>query len=255
MMNIQKKKLIYMSMALLLVIMCLLLTGCGSKNDSQTAQLPALQDKDPEGANDRVNADQSDDVVSVDTPFGEVQTARQQKASGQLSDGVNYVLYQDGELMLYGSPISCRLSNEQKLKSQLDKIYKLSFGEGVTAVGEHACEGLDKVEQVDFSKDTTIVAEYAFSNCSALETVTWGGLESIGEYAFNGCTSLRILTLNENMRSISSHAFDGCTGLKTVELGDNIQQMGMNVFSGCSAMNTLRINADISDYAFPAVLD
>ena len=71
---------------------------------------------------------------------------------------------------------------------------------------------------MDFSRDTSSVAEYAFSNCTALETVTWAGLESIGEYAFNGCTSLRILTLTESVRNISGHAFDGCTGLKTVEM-------------------------------------
>lgn len=63
--NTQNKRSFYLMIVLLLTILCLLLTGCGSKDNSQTAKLPELVDNDPNGANDRVNDEQPEDVVSV----------------------------------------------------------------------------------------------------------------------------------------------------------------------------------------------
>ena len=168
------------------IMLCMLLSACQKSEQTAGPTMPPL-DAAPE--------DYVDTFDSASDNYAGVASSQRQKSSGTLSNRVAYILYEDGELMLTGNPVNTRLSDEPMLTSYIDKVTRITFGAGVSAVEGRACEGMKDLVSVTFGDDTKVVGAYAFSGCTSIGTIEWGDVEEIGEYAFAGCSSLSDLSL------------------------------------------------------------
>ncbi len=102
----------------------------------------------------------------------------------------------------------------------------------------------------------TSIGERAFSDCTSLESVTFGEnsrLTSIGERAFSGCTSLASITIPSSVTSIGDSAFYYCTSLKSITIPSSVTSIGDDAFFGCSSLKSITIPSSVTSigkYAF-----
>lgn len=154
--------------------------------------------------------------------------------NGHIDDKLAYVLYTDGKLELSGAPVNSILKENERIKKKASEIKEISFGPGVTGIGEYACKDLTGLQKVYLSDETAEIGKYAFSGCTELAEISFGGVQKIGEYAFDGCAKLTHLQL-DHIEAIERYAFNRCSELGNVEFGPNLSSIGVNAFSGCNS--------------------
>ena len=116
------------SLALLLLTLCLLLSGCSSQPTAAVPTLPPLVQGNPQGTVQNIASAPEAAQTNEEVPAAPaIQTSRQQTASGVLTDGVQFIFYQDGELVLTGAPLTAQLRSETMLLPHLDKITRITF--------------------------------------------------------------------------------------------------------------------------------
>ncbi len=105
---------------------------------------------------------------------------------------------------------------------QYNNFTSISFGSEIWIIGEYAfhdCKSLKKVTSEEGQPKLSIGLG-AFGNCTALEEIDLGNLNSLsGNAPFQNCTELRVITLGaEGMggNSIGGDAFYGCEKIDTI---------------------------------------
>ncbi|MDC7294745.1 leucine-rich repeat domain-containing protein [Butyrivibrio sp. DSM 10294] len=128
---------------------------------------------------------------------------------------------------------------------------------GVSAFGETAITKLD-LAALDLSAFS--MGQGAFENCKSLLTVTLPNtLVEVPVEAFSNCTVLNSVTFGDARGSLSTigrSAFEGCTKLVSLEFF-NVKNYGSSAFAGCSGLKAITIVYEgndlvISESAFPA---
>ena len=74
--------------------------------------------------------------------------------------------------------------------------------------------------------------KYCFSGCTALTTVSFPGIQTIGEGAFLNCSALTGELTIPNGANIAYRAFDGCSGITSIVLHSGMTS-GDNWHNGC----------------------
>ena len=82
-----------------------------------------------------------------------------------------------------------------------------------------AFSGCTALQSVDF-KNVTTVGKYAFSKSESLESINLNNVTTVEESAFSNCTALQSVDF-KNVETVKGYAFFGCTSLKTVTLPKN----------------------------------
>lgn len=100
------------------------------------------------------------------------------------------------------------------------KITVPAYHEGlpVTAIGEYAFykeEGNATLRKITLPSTVKEIGAYAFYECSALEEIDLGRVETIGDYAFI-LSGLKEIVLPESLTSIGKQALQQCDNLTTV---------------------------------------
>ena len=95
------------------------------------------------------------------------------------------------------------------------------------------------IKTVEMPSTVTSLPNSCFDGCSALTTVSFPGLKTIGNYAFQNCSALTGISIPEGA-TVGESAFQNCTGLKgelTIPKGtyDN------RTFDGCTNVTELVI--------------
>lgn len=109
-----------------------------------------------------------------------------------------------------------------------------------TITSMEAMGGNKNLQTVKMPSTVTSLPKYCFSGCTALTTVSFPGIQTIGNYAFQNCSALTGITIPEGA-TVGEKAFQNCTGL-TGELTIPKGTYNNLIFDGCTNVTDLVIH-------------
>ncbi len=121
-------------------------------------------------------------------------------------------------------------------------LVSVSFGSGVTNIGERAFVCAQEIESVDLTSSPNLasIGACAFSNCASLVSVDASALKSlavVGDGAFSGCAALLSASFDgcTSLACLGSDAFLDCVALADADFSGStsLSRIGDNAFSGC----------------------
>lgn len=135
------------------------------------------------------------------------------------------------------------------------KLEKVTFGKGVTTIGNGAfllCSKLDNVELPDTLKH---IGDKAFQECTSLESIIIpDSVEVIGEQAFAVCSNLGVVSFGEGVSEIGKYAFVRCNALKSVVIPDSVTSLGYCAFAQCNLLGSVIVGDGIDEVTEGAFL-
>jgi hypothetical protein len=120
----------------------------------------------------------------------------------------------------------------------------------VTTIDYAAFNNLGKIETVSAPELTALVdstnaastsSKGNFYRCTALRSIYFPKLETIGHHAFYGCTSLTEMAFRD-VRIVEAFAFKGCTALKSITL-PAVTAIDKNSFENDTALTYLTLGS------------
>lgn len=157
-------------------------------------------------------------------------------AKGSLGDGIAWELKKDGELVIRGTgeiPDRENANAEWELDQYRDRVKRISIGEGITGIGDHAFFRFAMAEEAVLPEGVIRIGKGAFRNCELLAAVRLPEtLEEIDEDAFSECYRLQNLRLPDSVTRIGKRAFDDCLKLEAVDLPPKMTEIESSTFIG-----------------------
>ena len=112
-----------------------------------------------------------------------------------------------------------------------DDITTVVIEEGVTTIGEMACDQMTNLESVSLPSTLLSIKDAAFEYCAKLQSITLpSGLTSIGLYAFYGCEALTSINIPSGVTDLPEMSLYGCYALQTVTLPEGLLTIGKMAF-------------------------
>ncbi len=110
----------------------------------------------------------------------------------------------------------------------------VTFTDGSSNSGENrgAFGGCTALESVTFGGMTELGA-YAFYGCTALTSVDVDHVAKLGNYVFSGCSALQEAVIPAGLEVIPQRAFENCVGIMGVEIPASVTEIGTSAFQGC----------------------
>lgn len=172
------------------------------------------------------------------------------QSSGTCGAGLEFVLYNDGELVINGTGSILPMSQwsftggynfaQDDVLATKAEIKTLVIEEGATQIMDTVFMNCPKLSAIILPKSLVYIGQGAFSNCSGLTSVILpNGIQIIDAGAFQGCTGLVELYLPEGAATISANAFADCTALTSVTFPANIQLIRSQSFANCNSLKTI----------------
>ena len=171
--------------------------------------------------------------------------------SGSCGKNVNYELYDDYTLRIFGNGAmynfdyfysGAELYPNVPWVSWISKIKSIVIEDGVTRIGSGAFMKCSSLTDVNISNSVKSIGGNAFAYCSSLEKINIpNSVTSIGTGAFCFCTSLVEANLQDGIVTISESAFSNCSSLAHVNIPNTITSIGDSAFNGCSSLTELII--------------
>ena len=192
--------------------------------------------------------------------------------SGSCGENVEYELYEDYTLRIYGNGMMddywAYLSTDKQTPWGIElykKIKEVVIENGVTHIGGYSfskCASLTKVTipnsvksigycafsdctalaNIAIPNSVTSIEPWAFSDCSGLTEITIpNSVTSIGEAAFADCTGLTSITISNSVTSIGEAVFVRCIGLTEITIPNSVTSFGESAFAGCSGLTSINI--------------
>ena len=183
------------------------------------------------------------------------------ESSGVCGESARWVLYEDGEMVIYGTgSISNGGWDSYKLK-----IKKVQVTKGITDIGAFAFRNCLEVKQIVLPDGLKNIGNGAFYECVCLQSITLPDtITEIGEYAFDECCSLEnimlprgvtkinrgtfrecnsfeYIVIPDTVTEIESYAFEDCKRLKAIKLSSQLKHILSDSFSGCSSLENIVI--------------
>lgn len=137
------------------------------------------------------------------------------------------------------------LSNGAVLYLNNQKVTKVNFCEGITAVAPYIFNGYGDLTEVTIPKGVTAIGAGAFYDCENLENVELPeSLISIGKEAFGYCDALTSISIPNGVTSISNGAFKSCS-LVNIDLPNNLITIGPSAFSSCQSLKSVSLGNNL----------
>ena len=174
-------------------------------------------------------------------------------ASGSCGKNVNYELYDDYTLRIFGngamynyniffSNDGVDLYSNVPWVSWAPKIKSVVIEDGVTRIGSGAFMKCSSLTDVNIPNSVKSIGRNAFSECSSLKKMNIpNSVTSIGESAFSFCTSLVELNMQDGILTIAEAAFSNCSSLKQIDIPNTVTDIGGYAFNGCSSLTEIII--------------
>ena len=134
---------------------------------------------------------------------------------------VDWSLSSDGVLTVdcYDEMPDYSDATKQPWYSERDSIKKVTIGDEMISIGDHAFEGCTALTEVSFGKNVKRIGANAFNGCSNLKQVSTGNsVVSIGTNAF-AFSGIEEIAISDNVEQIADRAFGDCTELIRVTDG------------------------------------
>ena len=133
-------------------------------------------------------------------------------AGGNLSENVQWAMYENGELWITGTGAMPNFAShkDQPWYTTNNLVKRIVIGKDITAIGNYAFCYAQKVTEIVFEEGSK--------------------LQSIGVLSFMNLPSLKSLVLPETVTSISAYAFADCFALENVYIPAGITFLYKNAF-------------------------
>ena len=167
-------------------------------------------------------------------------------ASGSCGKNVNYELYDDYTLRIYGNGAMDDYALQPVHSPWGVELYKkikaVVIENGVTHIGGDSFYECTPLTKVTIPNSVKSIGHRAFYNCTALTNITIpNSVTSIGSFAFDGCTGFTSITIPNSVTSIGEMAFNGCTGLTSITIPNSVTSIGEYAFGDCSGLTDITI--------------
>ena len=221
---------------------------------------------------------QSSDVV---IPLNGATANGKVIAFGSCGKSVNYELYEDYTLRIYGNgamddyvlqPVYVPWGIElyKKIKAvviengvthigvdsfhECVSLTKVTIPNTVKSIGAQAFYGCTALANITIPNSVTSIGRFAFWGCNALTSIEIpNSLSSIGESVFSICSGLTSITIPNGVTSIGPFAFSDCSGLTSITIPNSVTKIEYSAFYGCSGLTDITIPnsvTSIGDHAF-----
>ena len=173
--------------------------------------------------------------------------------SGSCGKNVNYELYDDYTLRIFGNGAMYNydyffandgvdLYFNVPWVSWVSKIKSVVIEDGVTRIGSGAFIQCSSLTDVSIPNSVTSIGSYAFRECSSLKKINIpNSVTSIGSCAFYFCTSLVELNIQDGIVTIADNAFVNCSSLTHIDIPNTVTSIGVDAFNGCSSLKEIII--------------
>ena len=220
------------------------------KGTEYTAQLPSTPRIDSSlyhlVTKDNNEIDETSDTYDdTDEVIGD-NNSRPIEDAGTCGESANWVLYEDGTLIVYGSGAT----EKGEWESYLDKIKKIEITEGITSINSSMFMDCSEVIKIIIPDSVTSICESAFRRCKSLKSIIIPkNVRSIPNFAFEKCSSLEnIEFLNSDTAVyIGNRAFYECSSLKDIIIPSTVTDIGTSAFSGCSSLKSIVVPEGIRE--------
>lgn len=162
--------------------------------------------------------------------------------SGSCGKSVNYELYDDYTLRIYGNGAMDNFElwgdgelHETSMPWTMErfKIKAVVIDNGVTHIGGNSFHECSALTKVTISNSVKSIGMQAFRACTSLTTVSIpNGVNSIGQQAFSGCSSLVEISIPNSITSIDVMVFEDCA-FTELTIPSSVTRIGESAFAGC----------------------
>ena len=177
----------------------------------------------------------------VDIPLNGAAAKGKIIDSGSCGKSVNYELYDDYTLRIYGKGVmnDYMVSSAKELQPDqapwgielYKKIKAVVIENGVTHIGANSFYECASLIKVTIPNSVKSIGHRSFCKCTALANITIpNSVTSIGEWSFGDCTGLTSITIPNSVTSIGEMVFEGCEKLKYVKIPENVTEIGYQAF-------------------------
>ncbi len=183
--------------------------------------------------------------------------------SGSCGKNVNYELYDDYTLRIFGNGTMYNydysfpddeLYPNVPWGSWTPKIKSVVIEDGVTRIGSSAFMKCSSLTDVNIPNSVKSIGSDAFYACSSLKKIDIpNSVTSIGACAFFECTSLVELNLQDGIVTIAESAFANCGSLAHINIPNSVTSIGEDAFNSCTSLTEIIIPdavTSIGDGAF-----
>ena len=178
--------------------------------------------------------------------------------SGYMTETMQWQLYSDGSLYIYGTGAMPDYEFGTLWESYSESIETVTISDGVTSIGDYAFYRCTNLASVNIPSGVTSIGKGAFSGCANLASVNIPSdskLTSIGDGAFYYCANLASVDIPSSVTSIGGYAFDCCTNLASVNIpsDSNLTSIGEGAFYECANLASVNIPSSVTSigrYAF-----
>jgi hypothetical protein len=165
-------------------------------------------------------------------------------ASGSCGKNVNYELYDDYTLRIFGKGAMYnynyiytpqRMYSDAPWSSWDSKIKSVVVEDGVTRIGAYSFYMFTSLTEVNIPNTITSIGRDAFSNCTVLKKIDIpNSVTSIGAYAFWHCGSLAEVNIPDDIETIDEGVFCECSSLAHIDIPNSVTSIGRFAFCDCS---------------------
>ncbi len=164
-------------------------------------------------------------------------------ASGSCGKNVNYELYDDYTLRIFGKGAmynyndidTPEMYSDTPWSSWDSKIKSVVIEDGVTRIGAYSFYFFTSLTEVSIPNTVTSIGREAFSHCTALKKIHIpNSVTSIGACAFSHCSSLAEVNIPNGIETIYEGVFSDCSSLAHIDIPNSVTSIGRYAFCGCS---------------------
>ena len=117
-------------------------------------------------------------------------------------------------------------------------------GKSVTSIGRSAFWQCSSLTSITIPDSVTSIGGVAFWQCSSLISINIpDSVTSIGRLAFSHCRGLTSITIPDSLTSIGYGAFSWCKGLTSITIPDSVTSIEAGAFSCCASLTTIEVAA------------
>ena len=114
-------------------------------------------------------------------------------------------------------------------------ITELTINDGVTTLGDGACEGMKNLKKINIPNSVTIISDRLFYGCLYLEDAVINNIQQLTNYMYYNCNSLKNFKIPATATSIPDYCFSNCRSISSFVLPSGIVRIGTAAFNGCRA--------------------
>ena len=157
---------------------------------------------------------------------------------GEEKEDVNYKLYEDGMLYIYGNGLVKgetfngydEIGIHRNVYQYAKDIKTVYVEKEITAIGNYAFEHCENLKEVILPESIQNIGDYAFAYCYSLEKINLPVLlKEISSRMFFSCDSLSDVIIPNGVETIEEMAF-ACRGLQNVKLPSTLKKIGKDSF-------------------------